>query len=216
MNAAVDRVTRPGDRRCEILEEVSDALRVTNEGATSIEVFLAGTSITRSEVIIAFGSTDELVIALVEKVVDFMLEPLDELPTPSTFVPQLIDYARRVTGEYANQRLKNLYRIAITDATRTTSMRMKREFYRRGPNTMHSELARYFRSAQLAGVGLELDSRRLAGHFMAFLRVGWDLSGKGPQADRPHATDDVGRLVEWFLQGIQTRPGDAREAVHER
>lgn len=208
MSAVEYKVARPTDRRCAILQEVSDALRVANGGATSIEAFLAGTSVSEREVNAEFGSMDDLVIAVVEKIVDFMLEPLDECPTQASFMRQLVEYGRRVTDEYADLRLKNLYRIAITDATRNT--RMKGEFYRRGPHAVHSELARFFRSAQLAGVRLELDSRRLAGHFMAYLRVGWDLSGKGPQVDGPPPGDGVGRRVEGFLKGIQAESKHAR------
>ncbi|UNK48709.1 TetR/AcrR family transcriptional regulator C-terminal domain-containing protein [Lysobacter sp. S4-A87] len=214
MTAIEEPTRRPSDRRCAILQEVSDALRMANDGATSIEAFLAGTSVSQREVIDEFGSMDDLVIALVENIVAFMLEPLDESPTEATFMRQLVAYGRRVTDEYADLRLKNLYRIAITDTIRDS--RMKGEFYRRGPHVVQSELARFFRSAQLAGVRLDLDSRRLAGHFMAYLRVGWDLSGTGPQADGSQPADGVGRRVEGFLKGIRPESNDACTAVHDQ
>lgn len=105
MSVVENQISPPSDRRDAILQEVANALRLANDGASSIEAILATTDVSTREVDLEFGGTDGLVIALVELIVDCLLAPLDEIPTKASFMPQLVEFGRGVTVEYANPRL---------------------------------------------------------------------------------------------------------------
>lgn len=187
-------------RRDAIVHGVADALHA-NDGATNIEAILVSLAVSHDEVMREFGSADALVIAVARLIAESMLEPLGEHPTQSSFKRQLVAFSRRATEEYSGLRLKNLYRLAIADAIRDAGI--KGEVYRNGPQLLHKELARFFRSARSAGVSLQADSPRLANYFMALLRTHWDLADMSGAVNRRVAHGDAERLVETFFQGLQ-------------
>jgi hypothetical protein len=133
--------------------------------------------------------------------------PLAESPTEASFIRQLVEFSRRATHEYSGLRVKNLYRIMVTDTIHEPAI--KGAMYRHGPVLVRRELARFFSSAQSAGVRLEVDSLPLATYFMAALRSYWYLSDMSGATDRAPCDREIGKLVEVFFSGIQAETTDA-------
>lgn len=200
---AVEYMILRTPERCQrdaIVQEVADALH-GNDGETTIEAILASRCVSHDTVVREFGGTDALVVAVVRRIAESLLEPLSDDPTEASFKRQLVEFSRRAMDEYAGSRLKNLYRLAIADASRDAGM--KGEVYRNGPGLLQRELARFFRSARMAGVSLHADSHRLANYFVALLRTHWDLSDMSGSQNRRSAQGDIGWLVETFFRGLQ-------------
>lgn len=194
---------RPADdQRYAILRDVAYAIRNADSDITSIEAVIAATEVTSQNIASKFGDTSGLIIALAEMVAMSMLQPLEDCTTEAGFRKSLLEFGSRVTDEYSGPQLKRLHRIALTDVIRNTGV--GRDFYKHGPGLVQNELARFFRSAQAAGIVLSDDSHRLASHLMALLRAGWDLSGTAPQdVPNPSPHDDVDLIIERFCAGIQ-------------
>lgn len=194
-----------------MIRRVADALHAADHGATSIQALIRATPVAPQDIADEFGDADGLVVAVVQSIADWMLQPLERDPAGATFRERLVEFGRRATDEYSGLRLKHLYRIAVTDAIRSKGI--EEAFYRHGPERVRDGLARFFASAQAAGLPLEGDSRRFAGYFLAMLRTGWDLSDLSGARDRVHDDGDIARLVEVFFDGIQAEAGDAVAAA---
>lgn len=192
-------------RRHAILQRVADALHSRN-GAASIDAVLATTATSREDIAREFGSADALLVAVTATIARDMLAPLREQPTPGPFKARLVDFSRRATNEYFGLRLKNLYRMAVTDAAGGGTA-IRRELYRQGPGQMQHELARFLLSAREAGVHLDGDCHRLASCYVALLRSYWDLSEIS--VERSPTDGDLDRLVEMFFTGVQGETVDA-------
>jgi hypothetical protein len=193
-------------RRNAIVQRVADALR-DSHGATSFGALLASASVSQEEVVRELGTNEALVSAVAGTIAQRLMAPLAEPPTEASFIRQLVEFSRRATHEYSGLRVKNLYRILVADTTHDPTI--KGAMYKHGPELVRRELARFFSSAQSAGVRLEVDSLLLATHFMAFLRSYWDLSDMSGAADRAPSDHEIGKFVEVFFTGIQAETKDA-------
>ncbi len=193
-------------RRNEIVQNVADALR-DSQGATSIGALLASASVSREEVERELGSNEALISAVAETIAQRLMAPLAEPPTDASFIRQLVEFSRRATHEYSGLRVKRLYRILVADTTHEPAI--KGAVYRHGPELVRRELARFFASAQSAGVRLGVDSHLLATYFMAFLRSYWDLSDMSGATTGAPSDHEIGKLVEVFFSGVQAETKDA-------
>ena len=198
------------NRRNAILIEVANALRAAGSDITNIQTVIAATTVSPQEIVDEFGDLGRFMIALVEALATSMLEPLDDCSTEASFQQKLLAFGNRVTGEHVAPQLKCLYRIALTEVIRNTGVGMS--FYKHGLGLVTTELARFFRCSQAAGIVLEEDSRHLASHFMALLRANLDLPGALPPAASRAAArgpKDVSRIIDLFCAGIQSGAHDA-------
>lgn len=202
------------NRRYTILSEVADALWAANSGIRSIEAVIATTDLDSQEIADAFGSHHGLVIALAEMLAVSMLEPLEGSTTAASFRRKLIAFGHRVTNEHSVSQLKSLYRIALTEVIRNTGI--GREFYKRGPGSLTTGLARFFEAAQTAGIVLDEDCDALASHFLALLRASFDLSDTFPSdvsKELSYEQGDVSQIVDLFCAGIHTGAKNAHAAL---
>lgn len=189
-----------------IVQNVADALRGSH-GATSFSALLASAGVTQDDIMREIGSNEALMRAVTETIAQRLMAPLAETPTEASFIPQLVEFSRLATHEYSGLRVKNLYRILVADTTHQPGI--KGAMYRHGPELVRRELARFFSSAQSAGVRLEANSSLLATYFMAFLRSYWDLSDMSAGTDQAPCEREIGKLVEVFFTGIRTEATDA-------
>ena len=197
---------REASRRTAIVQNVADALG-DSHGATCLGALLASASVSQEEVVRELGSNEALISAVAGTIAQRLMAPLAEPPTEASFVSQLVEFSRRATHEYSGLQMKNLYRIVVADTTHEPAI--KGAMYRHGPVLVRRELARFFSSAQSAGVRLEIDSLLLATYFMASLRSYWDLPDISGATDRAPCDREIAKLVEVFFSGIQAKTQDA-------
>jgi hypothetical protein len=201
------------NRRYTILNEVADALRAADSGITSIEAVIATTDLDTQEIADAFGNNRALVIALAEMLAASLLEPLEGVTTAASFRQQLLAFGHRVTNEHSASQLKSLYRIALTEVIRNTGIGP--DFYKHGPGRLTAGLARFFEAARTAGIVGEEESHYLASHFLALLRVSFDLSDTFPSdasKDLSDAQGNLSQIVDLFCAGIHTGAQNAHVA----
>lgn len=191
-----------------ILSEVADAVRKAGRGVTSIEAVIAATRFSTPDVAEAFGSSRGLVVALVERIARWMLEPLADDAAGTSFQQKLLDFGLRVAQEYSAPQVQCLYRIALTEVIRNTGIGL--DFYRHGPGFVTAGLARFLDTAQSAGIVLQADSRQLASHFMALLRVDFEVRDA---ARTSGDQGDIARIVALFCEGIEGEVEDVHGAV---
>ncbi len=208
---------RASHRRAAMLREVADALRGATGEATHIQAVIAHTSLSHGEIVAQFGSVGGLVTALADMFGRFMLAPLDGNPndrTDAEFTRKLVAFGRRVVDPAGAAQLKALYRVALADSIREPAL--GRTFYRHGPGLVMEGLSRFLSDARDAGLRLRGDSRLLASHLMALLRIDLGLpeddAGAGSGEGVPDARE-VSRIIALFCAGIQRSPEDADAAV---
>lgn len=200
-------------RRCEILEEIAAALRDAGDSVTNIQAVVAGTHVSHQEIHQLFGGFTGLLNALIERLAQSMLAPLEsDREAGNEFLPTLIAFGQRVTDSATALQLKALYRIAITDTIRDT--RLGQDFYARGPGRVLAGLASFLSSARSAGVALDGDSHQLASHLMALLKAysGLPDGVASHELDELRACADVSQIIGLFCLGIQQEMGNARAA----
>ncbi len=196
-----------GARRDAIVRDIADAIRNVDGEPTNIESVIAASRSSQQEVVAAFGSTSALVFALLDKVARSTLQPLGCCRNEDEFRRSLVEFGCRMTDECSGLQLQRLYRIALTGVIRDASV--GRDAYRHGPGLVKEELARFFRAAQAAGIGLTGDSHRLASHLLALLRARWSLAVITPRSIAGASPrEDVERIVELFCAGIKTESRD--------
>ena len=180
------------NRRNAILIEVANALRAAGSDITNIQTVIAATTVSPQEIVDEFGDLGRFMIALVEALATSMLEPLDDCSTEASFQQKLLAFGNRVTGEHVAPQLKCLYRIALTEVIRNTGVGLS--FYKHGLGLVTTELARFFRGSQAAGIVLEEDSRHSCG---LVIEVRKRHTGVGTQRHVRVLLDRPAGQLEW-------------------
>ncbi|MDR0182014.1 TetR/AcrR family transcriptional regulator C-terminal domain-containing protein [Lysobacter arvi] len=196
--------------RAWLVQKVVDVLH--SRCADTFGAVLQMATVSRSDVIAAFGHDGALFVAVVRATADRILAPLSERPTGSSFHPQLIAFARQATEWYSGPGLSNLYRVAV--ASEFGAYPVRADFYRQGPARVRDELARFMSFAKAQGFGPDMDCRRAAVHFLSLLRTYWDAADASSANDQAHVDEDLDWMVEVFLYGVQARSGHAFPSRH--
>lgn len=201
MNAEL--ATDPRHSRATIMAEVATALR-NSDGTTNIESAIRTSSVSMQAIAAEFGSTRELMLAMVAQLSDSMSAPLRTCTTRRDLRQCLLDFGQRVIETYATSRLRSLYRIAITESIRHTGL--GRDFYEAGPQRLTRHLTEFLQGAQAGAAPHVADTQLLASHFLASLRANLDIADTyahravtSPVGDETY----VRAAVDLFLHGIE-------------
>jgi hypothetical protein len=189
-------------RDLEIMAELANLLRDSDEGTTNIESVIARTSISLQEISAIFGGTRELLLAMVSQLSDSMSAPLASGSTKIDSRQRLLEFGQCVSEIYANSHLRGLYRIAITESIRHTGL--GRDFYAVGPGRLTERLADFLQIAQAEGAIRRADPHLLASDFLSLLRANL-VADTFPHdlAIHPVAGDAyVRNAVDVFCRGI--------------
>lgn len=189
--------------RATIMAELATVLRDSDTRTTSIESAIAQAGVSIPEISAQFGSTRELLLAMVSQLSDTMSASLTAAPAGMDLEQRLLEFGQCVTDIYASSHLHTLYRIAVTESIRHTGL--GRDFYEAGPGRLTQRLADFLQLAQVEGALRCADAHLLASHFLSLLRANLDIADSVPheRAARPVADEAYVRdAVELFCRGI--------------
>jgi hypothetical protein len=184
--------------RATIMAELAAVLRESDVPITNMESVVARTSVPMQQISTSFGSTRELLLAMVSELSDSMSAPLALGSAELDVRQRLLDFGERVTDVYATSHLRGLYRIAITESIRHTDL--GQDFYEVGPGRLTQRLADFLQAARVGG-----SPQLLASHFLSLLRTSLyqaDTFPHGPAIRRVAGREDVRNAVDLFCAGI--------------
>src|SRR5688572_2051374 len=188
----------PEYSRATIMAELAAVLRESDVPITNMESVVARTSVPMQQISTSFGSTRELLLAMVSGLSDSMSAPLALGSAELDVRQRLLDFGERVTDVYATSHLRGLYRIAITESIRHTDL--GKDFYEVGPGRLTQRLADFLQAARVGG-----SPQLLASHFLSLLRTSLyqaDTFPHGPAIRRVAGREDVRSAVDLFCGGI--------------
>lgn len=188
-------VAGPRRSRATIMQEVAKVLRDT-DASTNIESAVLRSSVSMQEVADTFGSSRDLLLAMVAELSEVMSASLAADSMQLGLRERLIEFGQCVADIYATSHLRNLYRIAITESIRHTGL--GRDFYDAGPGRLAQHLAAFLAAAQTAGELRRADPHLLASHFLSLLRASVDLVEFCPR----DLAADVFAVVDVFCDGV--------------
>lgn len=180
------------------MAELAAVLRESDVPITNMESVVARTSVPMQQISTSFGSTRELLLAMVSELSDSMSAPLALGSAELDVRQRLLDFGERVTDVYATSHLRGLYRIAITESIRHTDL--GQDFYEVGPGRLTQRLADFLQAARVGG-----SPQLLASHFLSLLRTSLyqaDTFPHGPAIRRVAGREDVRNAVDLFCAGI--------------
>lgn len=189
--------------RVTIMEKLATVLRDPDDSTTNIESAMARTNISAQEVVAEFGSSRQLLVAMVSELAESMSAPLADGSNKLDLRQGLVEFGQRVMETYATSHLRGLYRIAITESIRHTGL--GRDFHEVGPGRLSQRLTDFLQTAQAEGALRRGDPHLLAGHFLALLRANVDMAETFPSdlATSPAARARyVRNVVDLFCDGI--------------
>lgn len=193
-------VASPKDSRSTIMAELARVLRDAEAGVDDIESAIARTSASSQEISAEFGSSRELLLAMVCQLSDSMAAPLALGPKADP-LECLVAFGRRVIDIHADSHLRAVYRIAINESLRRTGL--GREFYEVGLGRLTRRLAEFIQIAQANGTLRRADPHLLASHFLSLLRANLGGGSRHGLATGPITGGAYSRdVADLFCRGI--------------
>lgn len=190
--------------RNDIIDKVADVLRKERATVTNIESAVDKAGVDRGEVNATFGSMHGLILAMVSDLSGAVIQALGDCSTNRTVRDVLIEFGTRLASSYSVSHRIALYRIALTEATRHSSI--GREFFERGPGKLTMCLAQYLELSARRSNALRIDNpKRVADNFLSLLRDDLELSDPMTATRTSSAKDHSGAVieaVELFCHGI--------------
>lgn len=194
-----------------IVDEALNAIARCGHELRSIEAVIGATRFSPEAVVDAFGSSNGLLTAIVERLALSILEPLAERKPMQSIHERLNAFGQRFMEARHSSELQCLYRIALNNAIRENGV--ARDFYRQGPGLVTAGLTSFFDAAQAVGAVAPQASQALASHFMALMRSTLDIVDTaalgGPSILTTLAAGKVTSVVERFCTGIQKKADHA-------